>query len=72
MTDKPKTTAEELATMVRQIGEPFLRLSEYLTAAGVPPSGIDYDEIARREWPHVPLSLARTYASEYVRTGQKP
>lgn len=31
-----------------------------------------HDELARREWPHVPLSLARAYADEYVRTGRRP
>lgn len=31
-----------------------------------------HDELAKREWPHVPLSLARAYAEEYVQTGRRP
>lgn len=31
-----------------------------------------YDALARQEWPHVPLQLARAYADEYVQTGQRP
>jgi hypothetical protein len=31
-----------------------------------------HDELAKREWPHVPLSLARAYAEEYVLTGKRP
>lgn len=31
-----------------------------------------HDDFARREWPHVPLSLARAYADEYLRTGRRP
>lgn len=63
---------QQVSEALRGIGEAFRRMSETLTAAGAEPSGIDYDAIARREWPHVPMSLARTYACEYVRTGQKP
>ena len=31
-----------------------------------------YDDLARQEWPHVPLQLARAYADEYVLTGKRP
>lgn len=30
------------------------------------------EETARREWPHVPASLAQSYAMEYLRTGVRP
>lgn len=31
-----------------------------------------YWELARQEWPHMPVTIAIAYADEYVRTGRKP
>lgn len=36
------------------------------------PSYEQLAEIARREWPHMPVSLAVSYAEEYLRTGERP
>ncbi len=41
-----------------------------LRSIGIDPTR--YDDIARREWPHMPIPLARSYAEEYVRTGKRP
>lgn len=36
------------------------------------PSYEQLAEVARREWPHMPVSLAVAYAEEYLRTGERP
>lgn len=65
---------QELLNLVQQagraIGEARQQALASLASVGIDPRA--NDDIARREWPHVPLSIARAYADEYVRTGERP
>lgn len=59
--------AERAVALLQRAGHDAAML---LAGIGIAPNR--YDHIARRGWPHVPLTLSRAYAEEYVRTGRRP
>ena len=65
------TDSESSATdVLTKLADATRSMLATLRSVGIDPT--QYDDIARREWPHMPLSLARSYAEEYVRTGKRP
>ena len=60
----------------KTLGEAMVALREQATdqpaVTRENPGPWPYDALARQEWPHVPLQLARAYADEYVQTGRRP
>lgn len=65
--DSPNSSATDVLAKLADATRSMLAT---LRSIGIDPTR--YDDIARREWPHMPLSLARSYAEEYMRTGKRP
>lgn len=62
----PSEAERAVALILRAVHDTAMRL------AGIGFVPHRYDDIARREWPHVLLAISRGYAVEYVRTGRRP
>lgn len=69
-----ETRVSKHEEQLREIGK-ILAEGRKVALRALAMTGPSYEqlvEVARREWPHMPVSLAVAYAEEYLRTGERP